>query len=1218
MRKKLLAITMSLIMAITFMPSMALTAFADTPQQTSVKTAAADPAKKYAYEETLFKDLQNGDKCIIVANGYNTQYAMTSELVEGQGFKTTDVSLNEDDITEPGDAAVWTVEKEGNKIAFKSDDNYIALDGSAAICKSTEPHYWVNSSQGDYVIKSAAATPSTYLSLGYSSDFTTAYFQSLQNSYYYYLPEIHFYRQIDGYDRQISIIPSRGVSNSRNITLSKGDIVKVSIINTTDSEKTYTLSESEYVTADTSVCTVAKKGKGLVTITAGQTAAADAALKISSEDGYRTDLHIKIVADASKEKDAPDSSFKKTGTINLAVASDIHGSLDELDSWQKNLISNKQIKKPKKMIFCGDYSYNYDLSSYITDYGKIVKMTSKNMGKTAGIYTSGNHEYQTDMGDTLDPVFEKNTAFKRIGWAVNPKKAANKYGVYCLGAAGWFDSIGSYPAKDIESLKKALAKAPANKPVFIAAHFPLHTCDSRTTENALRLINVLNAHPNVIFLWGHNHSQGDSHYGQILPAGEKIEYAAGRSKEINFTYACAGAMYSGQKINYRGLVANVTGKKVTMQYLGYNGETVSDATKVSIQGEGIEDPGDILEIDVKTDSDISKTLKEGESFTLNVINNSTSANEFSITPDNEGVSVDKSKVTIQAGETAAVSVKALKAGKTNIEISRSGITKKVKLSILNKDGSAPEEEEQTVITPSTSNPTVKKSIKVGETVKFTIANDSAYSNYTFALTNSSPDTARITDSEQSEDEITSLSISMGSNKDIYITGLTDGKTKISMTNNNSYAARTAVISLTVGTAKAGTKYLAIGDSIGAGVRGGGFSESPEYNAYNTYGPNGEKNWDVNAVPYSYINLFANDINADSDNSWNGSAAGLRAKEICYMLDLKAYKGDGYNYDLEKVTWKDLEKADFDISKLDIDDYYGWAMGNQMNWKKLFSPVNKDEYKKAVKNADVITVQLGPNEFNAFTLYGPLLTKIVPTLQDAIKILTKTGDYNSAAELKDISNKLSAIIRNPDETQIGTVKKLLDKLQETKAFAKGLIDIGISFAKLYNETTDSLEYAYKSYRYYWKTLMTYIRKVNPNAVIVTTTVPSPVKGLDMSTLGDLSAMGIDLGGIDISKIDAEGVVDVFIKDMNNYLEKNASKYNYTIADITDVSLNPTTEDGKPDPNYRYHPNNEGHKQIETAIKTAYDNAGGNKESTISKIITSIKNAVLKIFDLISIK
>ena len=263
-------------------------------------------------------------------------------------------------------------------------------------------------------------------------------------------------------------------------------------------------------------------------------------------------------------------------SVYLGFTSDIHDSVSELDSWQKNV--NAAIEPDLEyMLFCGDYSYQL-LSGYISSFNDIVSVTTANI-KNGGIYTSGNHDYSnagTTLCDRPRSEFSSTPGFVRIGEALR----TDTYIVYCFGAA-WGDLFGSFTDNDIAALRAYLETAPDDRPIFILSHFPLHYLSSRTIINADKVISILNNYPNTVFVWGHNHSQSaENNYGKILVSGDKLRYSLTRSSDINFTYVCAGAMISGQQEPYDGLVAKINNGMVTFTYYDDTGKAVSEPRTV--------------------------------------------------------------------------------------------------------------------------------------------------------------------------------------------------------------------------------------------------------------------------------------------------------------------------------------------------------------------------------------------------------------------------------------------------------------------------------------------------------------------------------------------------------------------------------------------------------------------------------------------------------------
>ena len=134
-------------------------------------------------------------------------------------------------------------------------------------------------------------------------------------------------------------------------------------------------------------------------------------------------------------------------------------------------------------------------------------------------------------------------------------------------------------------------------PTFIDAHIPVHYFTSeRSAENNCDLLSVLNKYPNVVYIWGHNHSEKDPAYGTIRLPGNTIVPNAGldelnsadepAAQEIRFTYISCGAVRGNQisdnslESSERALYVVTDGSVLNFEYCGREGE-LFDRTKYS-------------------------------------------------------------------------------------------------------------------------------------------------------------------------------------------------------------------------------------------------------------------------------------------------------------------------------------------------------------------------------------------------------------------------------------------------------------------------------------------------------------------------------------------------------------------------------------------------------------------------------------------------------------
>jgi len=268
---------------------------------------------------------------------------------------------------------------------------------------------------------------------------------------------------------------------------------------------------------------------------------------------------------------------------NIGFTSDIHDSTDELRNWI-TYVQEQYDPDLDAMVYGGDYSYQFNKSSHVAAFNEVVSITDELVGEGKGCYTIGNHEY-LDASGIIDEIIDTPgmMVFGEI-------KKTDNYIIFAMGAR---TSSDAYSDEDIEALNQYLAEAPSNIPVFIITHYPLHTYRSRTTKNADKVIDVLNRYPNTVFLWSHNHSLSDPHYGEIKTAGDSINYASNESKDINFTYLSSGSMNRENQVkNNSGLVATISGdevKSVTFQYhRSSNGDKVGLPVTVSMIGESVD------------------------------------------------------------------------------------------------------------------------------------------------------------------------------------------------------------------------------------------------------------------------------------------------------------------------------------------------------------------------------------------------------------------------------------------------------------------------------------------------------------------------------------------------------------------------------------------------------------------------------------------------------
>ena len=229
---------------------------------------------------------------------------------------------------------------------------------------------------------------------------------------------------------------------------------------------------------------------------------------------------------------------------------------------------------------CGDYDYEYvETEAGITALKNAVTGTYNTLADDRMVFVQGNHDQVTAGTGGL----AKSGANDPTG------DSAGKYGVFVINEDDymWNNSNEATIRNTAANLKTYLGTKAVNgfdKPIFVVSHLPLHY--SMRTRNdgdgmyANYIFDVLNDAGakglNIIFLYGHDHSNGwDDYLGGAavyLAKGDQINIAQASKTEfnvetLNFTYMNAG--FTGYYENKNG--ADDT---LTMTVFKITGDTV--------------------------------------------------------------------------------------------------------------------------------------------------------------------------------------------------------------------------------------------------------------------------------------------------------------------------------------------------------------------------------------------------------------------------------------------------------------------------------------------------------------------------------------------------------------------------------------------------------------------------------------------------------------------
>lgn len=274
------------------------------------------------------------------------------------------------------------------------------------------------------------------------------------------------------------------------------------------------------------------------------------------------------------------NSVKNTdGSITLAFVADVHHAVsypqNNLLVWLNNI--REKVNYIDAMGFCGDLgsAYSRTAKEYWANVQNVidnmdVEVANGYIGNT--IYTFGNHEWYPFAGGDYMNNYEDNRAadrLLRVGEAIKTED----YIMYCLGSGSIASKMSEgYSEEDIAKLNDYLLTAPTDIPVFILAHFPIHFWGDKLSENADKLADTLNKYPNVVFIWGHNHSAFDEYYDKVYRAGDILKIdGKGTEVKINFTYLSAGCISDAEYTGAAGGSAWVLGKGLIVT-IDANGE----------------------------------------------------------------------------------------------------------------------------------------------------------------------------------------------------------------------------------------------------------------------------------------------------------------------------------------------------------------------------------------------------------------------------------------------------------------------------------------------------------------------------------------------------------------------------------------------------------------------------------------------------------------------
>jgi len=401
----------------------------------------------------------------------------------------------------------------------------------------------------------------------------------------------------------LKLVPGYSQQSYRTVTLSNSGNQPTGNLTVSLTGTNSASFEFDSATANTVISSLAASG-----LTVGQSAnlqvrpktglalgSYSAAISVSGGNGISASYPISVTV----SNQPPPSYIGATADAHYGPDSSGKVGVKVLNSWMTKL----QTYYPHLdyMLFCGDNGSAYQTGiPFWSNVATLINIADNFVPGFVGenIFITGNHEWQNSGGgalldnlnSTLTTAVPPFTTVRQVAERLNYDNqaqvaTASNYVIYTFGpkeASTPASSFQGFTTANRTALSTYLASAPTDIPIIILTHFPLHRypatgTSSRISEYASDVIDILNQHPNVVFLWGHNHSNRDPMYQSIKGPGYTMSTTSGTSttavnKNINFLYVPAGCMsdteYNTESadIYNKGVILEIDNNQLTFTY----------------------------------------------------------------------------------------------------------------------------------------------------------------------------------------------------------------------------------------------------------------------------------------------------------------------------------------------------------------------------------------------------------------------------------------------------------------------------------------------------------------------------------------------------------------------------------------------------------------------------------------------------------------------------
>lgn len=256
-------------------------------------------------------------------------------------------------------------------------------------------------------------------------------------------------------------------------------------------------------------------------------------------------------------------------SVQITFGMDMHQRTDRFTQFLTCVANDDVI--PDVVAQGGDFN-NVSTSGKTYDSSDIDPIVEAVFSDVDKIYTQGNNDHPDLIGKgnfvKTGKVYEKDSY---IIYPINEIDFPLKQHTFYNGTPAEKEATANETIENLKTFLEDQKDTGAGKVIFILSHVPLHQARNDNPYGyamALMLNNVIDNDLDVVFLWGHNHTQDATQ--NYKNRNEQVTFndnGTGRTLNIKFIYAAAGYI-NGSSTNTSvidsGTVATVTDTEIIL------------------------------------------------------------------------------------------------------------------------------------------------------------------------------------------------------------------------------------------------------------------------------------------------------------------------------------------------------------------------------------------------------------------------------------------------------------------------------------------------------------------------------------------------------------------------------------------------------------------------------------------------------------------------------